>query len=258
MPVVEKTAVYVSPSNQFPMGFVMPISRRYSLLDWSYSNGSVIIEDDYDSELRYFGKPVPSLKSLEKQSSSRNPMILECAEGRTIEISEGIETVVYLGSFSSTLFNSIKISYMVLPDSLLNIFKNYSKDYNQTCSKLEQLTLTLYMQKGYYQTNIKKLRSLYSQKAHLASEIIFKTMKSNVKILNSNSGVHMLLEVDSKKSQEQLCTSAAALGISILPVSNFTFREIGSPFSKLIFYYTRIPLTDIPQAIEDLNIAWFN
>lgn len=234
LPVDEKTAVYVSPSNQFPMGFVMPISRRYSLLDWSSSNGSIIIEDDYDSELRYFGKPIPSLKSLEKE-----------------------DTVVYLGSFSSTLFNSIKISYMVLPDSLLNIFLRYLKDYTQTCSKLEQLTLTLYMQKGYYQTNIKKLRSLYSQKAHLASEIISKTMKNNVKILNSNSGVHMLLEVDSKKSQEQLCTSAAALGISVLPVSNFTFREIGSPFSKLIFYYTRIPLAEIPKAIEDLNIAWF-
>jgi GntR family transcriptional regulator/MocR family aminotransferase len=258
LPVDEKTAVYVSPSNQFPMGFVMPISRRYNLLEWSSSNGSIIIEDDYDSELRYFGKPIPSLKSLEKQSASKNPIILDGAEGQVAEIEEGTETVVYLGSFSSTLFNSIKISYMVLPDSLLNIFKNYSKDYNQTCSKLEQLTLSLYMQKGYYQTNIKKLRSLYSQKVHLASEIILRTMKANVKILNSNSGVHMLLEVDSKKSKEQLCTSAAALGISVLPVSNFTFREMGSPFSKLIFYYTRIPLGEIPRAIEDLNLVWFD
>jgi GntR family transcriptional regulator / MocR family aminotransferase len=248
LPVGEKTAVYVSPSNQFPMGFVMPISRRYSLLDWSYSNGSIIIEDDYDSELRYFGKPIPALKSLSKENRRENGK-LQSTENAT---------VVYLGSFSSTLFNSIKISYMVLPDSLLSIFRNYLKDYNQTCSKLEQLTLSLYMQKGFYQTNIKKLRSLYSQKAHLASEIITKTMKSNVKILNSNSGVHMLLEVDSKKSQEQLCTSAAALGISVLPVSNFTFREMGSPFSKLIFYYTRIPLGEIPKAIEDLNMAWFH
>jgi GntR family transcriptional regulator/MocR family aminotransferase len=183
--------------------------------------------------------------------------IIESTESQIIEISEERETVVYLGSFSSTLFNSIKISYMVLPDSLLKIFKVYSNDYNQTCSKLEQLTLSMYMQKGFYQTNIKKLRSLYSQKARLVSELISKNMKENVKILNSNSGVHMLLEVDSKKSQEQLCTSAAALGISVVPVSNFTFREIESPFSKLIFYYTRIPLADIPQAIQDLKLAWF-
>ncbi|MEI8216036.1 MAG: PLP-dependent aminotransferase family protein [Eubacteriales bacterium] len=237
LPFGEKTAVYVSPSNQFPMGFVMPISRRYELLEWSSENKSIIIEDDYDSELRYFGKPVPSLKSLEK--------------------SQGDERVIYLGSFSSTLFNSIKISYMVLPESLLDIFQVYSKDYNQTCSKLEQLTLALYMQRGHYHTNIRKLRSLYSQKVHLALDLISKTMKNHVEILNSNSGVHMLLEVKSKKTKEELCNAASTLGISVLPVSNFTFKDSDSLFSKLIFYYTRIPLGDMEKAIADLNTVWF-
>ena len=92
LPTNIPSAVYVSPSNQFPTGAVMPVGKRYELLKWAEENNSYIIEDDYDSELRYFGKPIPALQGLDEN-------------GR----------VVYLGSFSSTLFPAIKISYMVLP-----------------------------------------------------------------------------------------------------------------------------------------------
>ena len=100
LPVNIPSAVYVSPSNQFPTGAVMPIGRRYRLLDWAMKNHSIILEDDYDSELRYFGKPVPALQGLDRSDS-----------------------VVYLGSFSSTLFPAIKISYMVLPNHIVDIFQ---------------------------------------------------------------------------------------------------------------------------------------
>ena len=104
LPVNISTAVYVSPSNQFPTGAVMPVGRRRQLLRWASDNDSIIIEDDYDSELRYFGRPVPALRSLDN-------------EGR----------VVYLGSFSSTLFPAIKISYMILPPSMAEIFFPYKR-----------------------------------------------------------------------------------------------------------------------------------
>ena len=107
------SAVYVNPSNQFPTGSVMPIGRRYELLEWAKENNSYILEDDYDSELRYFGKPVPALQGLEKNSN-----------------------VIYFGSFSSTLFPAIKISYMVLPEKLIHIFNDIKSDYTQTCSKM--------------------------------------------------------------------------------------------------------------------------
>ena len=141
LPTNIRSAVYVSPSNQFPTGYVMPIGKRYDLLNWAVKNDSIVIEDDYDSELRYFGKPIPSLQGLDHN-----------------------QRVVYLGSFSSTLFPSIKISYMILPEHMAEIFDTIHGDYTQTCSKTEQLTLALYMSRGYYQTNLKKLRTLYSQK----------------------------------------------------------------------------------------------
>ena len=125
LPTNIRTAVYVSPSNHVPTGAVMPIGRRYELMGWAASNDSYIIEDDYDSELRYFSKPIPALKSLE--NSSR---------------------VIYLGSFSSTLFAAVKISYMVLPEKMARLFSSMAKDYSQTCSKLEQLTLAMFMESG--------------------------------------------------------------------------------------------------------------
>lgn len=230
------TAVYVSPSNQFPMGYVMPIAKRYELLEWAYENNGIIIEDDYDSELRYFGKPVSALQGLDKK-----------------------EKVVYLGSFSSTLFPSIKISYMILPKPMMNICKTVISSYNQTCSKTEQLTLALYMKKGMYQTNIKKIRKQYSQKAYLTTDCINKTMAGFVKILNNTSGIHMLIEVKSKKSAEELCCEALRLGIETVPITKYTMKNYeNSGNCVLIMYYTRIPLKDIPKAIEELSKIWKN
>lgn len=100
LPINIRSAAYVNPSNQFPTGAVMPVGKRYRLLEWAIKNNSYIIEDDYDSELRYFGKPIPALQGLDDGNH-----------------------VIYLGSFSSTLFPSIKISYMVLPPAIREILK---------------------------------------------------------------------------------------------------------------------------------------
>lgn len=229
LPVNIRSTVYVSPSNQFPTGSVMPIARRYSLLDWAFHNDSIIIEDDYNSELRYYGRPVPSLQGLDDKGQ-----------------------VVYLGSFSSTLFPSIKISYMVLPVPMNKLFEEVLSGYTQTCSKTEQLTLSMYMEKGHYQTNLKKLRKLYTQKIQLATAIIHKYAGDNIRILNNNSGLHMLLQLTGKpsgKSVDEICRQAAESGLTVTPVFNYGEKE---DLSVVLFYYTRIPLESMSEAVETL------
>ena len=229
LPVNICSTVYVSPSNQFPTGSVMPVARRYALLDWAFQNKSIIIEDDYNSELRYDSRPVPSLQGLD---------------------SNGL--VVYIGSFSSTLFPSIKISYMVLPLPLRRLFLEVLGGYTQTCSKAEQLTLALYMGKGYYQTNLKKLRKLYMQKIQLATAAINRHASGRIRILNNSSGLHMLLSFpdrQNKKTAAEICRSAAKHGLTMSPVNNFGGE--GEP-ATVIFYYTRIPAEKIEKAIIDL------
>ncbi len=229
LPVNIRSTVYVSPSNQFPTGSVMPVARRYALLDWALQNNSIIIEDDYNSELRYDSRPVPSLQGLDNNGQ-----------------------VVYIGSFSSTLFPAIKISYMVLPSAMRRLFSEVLGGYMQTCSKSEQLTLALYMAKGYYQTNLKKLRKLYAQKILLATASINRHAGDKIRIMNNSSGLHMLLDfsrAQNKKTTEEICHDAALAGLTITPVSSFGGGGISS---MAIFYYTRVPAEKMEQAILDL------
>ena len=223
LPANVRTAAYLSPSNNMFTGAVMPVGRRYELLKWAKANDSYIIEDDYDSELRYFGKPIPALKSLENS-----------------------DRVIYLGSFSSTLFAAVKISYMVLPAEMARLFSSMAADYSQTCSKLEQLTLALFMETGNYRTHIKKLRNLYSQKLDLVTDTLDQIASDFIEVRNSSSGMNIVLKVTSSKSSEQLKKEAESLGLPISVLEDDLF----------IFYYNQLPLAEIPDLLKSLAALW--
>ncbi|MCR5481914.1 MAG: PLP-dependent aminotransferase family protein [Clostridia bacterium] len=259
------SAVYVSPSNQFPTGALMPVGKRYELLEWAAENNSIIIEDDYDSELRYFGKPVPALQGLDTQGH-----------------------VVYLGSFSSTLFSAIKISYMVLPPKLAQIFAATKGHYIQTCSKAEQLTLALFMKEGLFQTNIKKLRNLYAQKLQAVIGAVNEYGEGRISLSNTTSGVNTIIEVSNKKTADELCRIAREMKISMRPVvlnmtapksvavsapasvsvseavspgaaapeADAATGEISEPVRMLVFYYNQIPLELINESLKKLFSSW--
>lgn len=229
LPANIQSAVYVNPSNQFPTGAVMPVGRRYELLDWAAQNNSIIIEDDYDSELRYFGKPVPALQGLDNRSC-----------------------VVYLGTFSSTLFPAVKISYMVLPEKMAQIFRSIKHEYTQTCSKAEQLTLAFFMEDGHYYTGIRKLRSLYSQKLQAALSAFSAHGGGVVSPIDTHSGINLTVKVRSRKKAEQLCEEAKSLGLQMVPLSEITDQET----SALFFYYSRLPLERIEPLIKGLIELW--
>lgn len=229
LPTNIRSAVYVSPSNQFPTGAVMPVGRRQAILDWAAENNSVVIEDDYDSELRYFGKPVPALQGL-----------------------DSFGCVVYLGTFSSTLFPAVKISYMVLPENMAEIFRSIKGQYTQTCSKAEQLTLAFFMEGGYYSTGIRKLRSLYAQKLQAVLAAFSAYGKDFITPLNTNSGISLTLKLRSPKKAATLCDEAKALGLQLVPISEITDQSAGT----LSFYYSQLPLEKIDGLVKSLTEAW--
>ena len=231
-----QSAVYVNPSNQFPTGAVMPVGKRYKLLEWAKENDSYIIEDDYNSELRYFGKPVVSLKGMDT-----------------------LDRVIYLGSFSATLFPSVKISYMVLPKKMAEIFKGIRKDYSQTCSKTEQLALAFYMADGKFQTGIKKIRKLYSQKLSMTINAFSKFGRDMVKPINMDSGINVIIKVKSKKTVENLSRQAKEVGLLITSTEEYSNPPNwqNDPDEKMmIFYYTRVPIEKIELLVEKLIDIW--
>ena len=226
--------VYVTPSHQFPTGYIMPISERTRLLNWAVQTGATIIEDDYDSEFRYFGRPLPALKGLDAEGS-----------------------VIYMGAFSKVIPPSIRISYMVLPDPLLEIYRQRAPLYNQATSTLEQLALAHYMADGHLERQIRRLRKLYNEKHALFLDNIRTQFGNLVEINETESGLHMVLTVKSALTPKELYDSALAKGCRIALLQDYYLGEAPMSPSQIILYFSKIPAAEIPTAIQALREAWF-
>jgi GntR family transcriptional regulator/MocR family aminotransferase len=142
---------------------------------------------------------------------------------------------------------------MVLPKEMAAIFHAIKGDYTQTCSKTEQLTLALFMEEGFYYTNIRKLRNLYAQKLQVALAAFEKYGGGIAQPANrTNSGINIILKVRTKKAPSDLCDMAKSIGLNVLPVSSLTEQDTAA----LIFYYNQIPLDQVDSSIEELLNLW--
>ncbi|WP_155591161.1 PLP-dependent aminotransferase family protein [Lysinibacillus cavernae] len=226
-------AVYITPSHQFPIGTVMPISRRLALLEWAKEKNAYIIEDDYDGEFRYAGKPIPTLQGLDSN-----------------------DRVIYMGTFSKSLIPSIKLSYMVLPRKLIHLFSknNY---YVQTVSRLHQHTLQLFMESGHWERHLNKSRNYYKRKYEVLIKAIHQTLGDNVKIYGASSGLHILLEPTNKMSEEELINTAKTKGVKVYPTSIFYARPTALGPAKVLLGFANLEEEEIEKGIELLKKAWF-
>ena len=227
--------VYVTPSHQFPTGFIMPIGKRTRLLQWARETGSTIIEDDYDSEFRYFGRPLPALKGLDTEGS-----------------------VIYMGSFSKVIPPSIRISYMVLPERLRDLFQQRSLHYNQATSTVEQLALARYMADGHLERQIRRLRKLYNEKHELFLGCLRSILGNQVQINETESGLHMVLTVNADLAPKDLYEKALAKGCRIALLQDYYLGNAPESPAQIILYFSKIPTGEIAHAIQLLKQAWFS
>ena len=199
--------LYVMPSHQFPLGTVMPLKQRLELLKWaSEKEGRYLIEDDHDSEYRYKGKPIPALQSIDHE-----------------------EKVIYLGTFSKSIAPSLRISYMVLPQHLLKNYQNFCGFYSTTVSKIQQEVLREFIRGGYFGRHLNKMRGIYKNKHDfLVSELKKRPWVEN--IAGDNAGLHVLVQVDTQMSEEELCERAAEQGIHLMGISEHYIHK--PPVSK--------------------------
>lgn len=226
--------VYLSPSHQFPTGYIMPVGKRTRLLKWAQAVDGTIIEDDYDSEFRYFGRPIPALKGLDNA-------------GR----------VVYLGSFSKVIPPSIRISYLVLPERLLALYRQNSSLYNQAASTIEQLALAKFMEDGHLERQIRRLRKLYSEKNVLLVDAIRNILGEQVEVADAESGLHTILSVKSELTAKVLVEKALAHGCRVAPVQDYYLDSSQEKFPQIILYFSKIPAAEIATAVRRLRQAWF-
>lgn len=225
--------VYVTPSHQFPNGMIMPISRRMDLLKWAEEKNGYIIEDDYDGEYRYKGKPIPALQGL-----SAN------------------ENVIYLGTFSKSLIPSIRIGYMVLPTLLLKKYQEHFTLYKQTVSRIHQDTLYRFMKEGYWQTHLNKMRTLYRKKQAALMLAITQYLGANVTVIGEKSGLHIVLNVKNNMTEVELVERAMAVGVKVYPLSVYFHGDTECGGSSVLLGFGGLTEAEINTGIKLLKGAW--
>lgn len=187
--------IYVTPSHQYPTGVTIPISNRIKLINWAIKNNSYIIEDDYDSELSYYNRPVPSLQGINNN-----------------------QKVIYTGTFSKALSPALRVSYIVLPKELLKVYKEIF-DFSFSGVPIDiQKTLELFIKEGFWDKHIRKMRTLNKKKHELMKKAIQTYLKESVKIVREGSGLAILIKPTVKIDMNMLQNLLEENLIKIYPV----------------------------------------
>ena len=212
--------LYISPSNIYPTGEVLKAKDRNDIIKWAKENNSYIIEDDYNYFIRYNSYTIPSIHSYDS------------------------ERVIYMGSFSKTIIPSIRISFMILPISLYDIYKEVFDQHSQGVSKLNQLSLALFMKEGLFKRHTKKLYNLYKEKNEiLASSLDKYVLNGSVNIRGTESNLHVILDFKNKKSLNHFTSNCDALFLKYEIIDNLT---------SVIFPYSGIENNNIKKLVEKL------
>lgn len=206
--------VHVSPAQHFPIGTVMPVKRRTELLEWADRKGYYIIEDDYDSEFWYQGKPAPTLYSL-----------------------DGNGRVIYFNTFSKTLIPSLRISYMVLPYELAQHYEEGLSFYSGTVPSMEQYALARFISEGYFERHINHMRNYFkSQRGSLFEAVKESPLGGISHIYENSSGTYFLLELDTKLADKELVTRIREKDINVACTSEYMAQPHGDTHTLVINY----------------------
>ena len=226
--------VHISPSHHFPTGIVMPIARRMELLNWANENDKrYIIEDDYDSEFRFVGQPIPTLQSIDKSNK-----------------------VIYMNTFTKTLSSTIRISYMVLPHDLTREFEKNFSFYSCTVSNFEQYTLSNFINQGYFEKHLNRMRTYYHNKRDILLNCIRKSPISDyVKIKEEDSGLHFLMEINTQLEADDLLDKIKRADIKISALSDYYVNPIQKFSKTFVINYSSIPEDKMEEAINRLYLA---
>lgn len=224
---------YVMPSHQFPTGIVMPIGRRIELLRWANEDGErYLIEDDYDSEFRYKGKPIPSLQASDEHGK-----------------------VIYIGTFSKAIAPAIRISYMVLPKPLLEIYHRDCYFYSCTVSRIDQGVLNEFIRDGYFERHLNKMRKLYRTKHDLLLQELTPFGKS-FEVSGEHGGLHLLLTAKGKISEQELLDRAETVGVRVYGLSDSCAEEIPDRRATVLLGFGALTEQEIQEGIRKLKEAW--
>ncbi len=226
--------VYTTPSHQFPYGSILSYNRRIGLLNWvKKESHRYIIEDDYDSEFRYKGRPIPSLQSMDQ-----------------------LGHVIYMGTFSKSLMPSLRISYMVLPLLLLQKYQKNPIEYICNVPRIEQHILYLFLKNRDFEKHLNKMRKIYRRKLELLIHFL-RPYQGTIDIIGSYAGFYVLLWVHKRMTEKELVDAAAQKKIKVYGLSAYTaVQNQESPGAHIILGFAGIPEGKLIAGLTLLLKAW--
>lgn len=225
---------YVMPSHQFPMGTIMPIGRRMELLNWANEeNNRYLIEDDYDSEFRYKGKPIPALQAVDTMGK-----------------------VIYIGTFSKSIAPAIRVSYMVLPLNLLQQYHEKAGFVASTVSRIDQTILNEFIKEGHFERHLNKMRKINKTKHDILYGLL-KEFQGDFTVFGENAGLHVLLECRDGRTEEELISRAVSLDVKVYGMKeNMVGTAQEKPRTIILLGYGALSEQQIREGIQRLKKAW--
>ena len=192
--------VYVTPGHQFPLGVTMSLRRRLALLEWARRSGTLIFEDDYDSEYRYSGRPVPALQGLDRSG-----------------------VVIFAGSFSAVLFPALRLGYLVVPQEMVDVFAAAESVSTHHPPLLEQAVLCDFIAEGHFARHIRRMRELYAERLSVLLECARQKLADTLEISKVEAGLQTIGWLRPGFSADQVSQLAAARNVEVVPVNRYAF-----------------------------------
>lgn len=221
---------FVTPSHQFPTGAILPLARRMALLDWARSARAIVVEDDYDGEFRYEGQPLESLQGLD-------------SEGR----------VIYIGTFSRTVFSALRIGYLIAPKSLVPAFISAKWLCDRHTATLEQETLAEFISTGMYERHLRRVRRGNTARRQALLDAIHKYLGDRVEVTGDGAGTHVVLWPNEDTSEDAVIRRAASRGVGIYGISRYFITRPAR--TGLLLGYSRMNEKEIQEGIRRLGEA---
>ena len=220
--------VFVTPSHQFPTGAILPLARRLALLEWAKQSNAVIVEDDYDGEFRYEGQLLESLQGLDRGSR-----------------------VIYIGTFSRTVFSALRIGYLIVPKSLVSAFAAAKWLCDRHTASLEQKTLAEFISSGMYERYLRRVRRRNAARREVLLDSIGKFLGDRVEVTGEAAGAHVVLWPARRMTEEALIAAAASRGVGIYAISPYYLKR--PPQTGVLLGYSRMTEGNIQEGIRRLG-----
>ena len=220
--------VFVTPSHQFPTGAILSLPRRLQLVDWARRVDALVVEDDYDGEYRYEDQSLQSLQGLD-------------AEGR----------VIYIGTFSRTVFSSLRIGYLVVPKPLISVFTSAKWLCDRHTATLEQETLAEFITSGLYERHLRRVRRRNAARREALRESIGKYLGDRVEVTGFGAGAHVALWPAARVSETDVIAAAAKLGVAVYGISRYFLSA--PPRKGFMLGYSRMTENDIREGVRRLS-----